>query len=66
VAVVDRLFGRDEELRRTAALLDAAAAGEGGALVLLGDAGIGKTSLIDATAAPSPPSADAAAESAAQ
>jgi DNA-binding CsgD family transcriptional regulator len=47
---VTRLFGRDEELRRTGALLAAAAGGEGGALLLLGDAGIGKTSLIDAAA----------------
>ncbi len=48
---VETLFGREEELRRTGALLAAARAGEGGALLLLGDAGIGKTSLLDEAAA---------------
>jgi hypothetical protein len=47
---VTRLFGREAELRCTLGLLEAARGGEGGALLLLGDAGIGKTSLIDATA----------------
>ena len=48
---VETLFGREEELRRTGALLEAARSGEGGALLLLGDAGIGKTSLLDEAAA---------------
>ncbi len=46
-----QLVGRDEELGRLRALLDGARAGTGGSLVLEGEAGIGKTSLLtEATA----------------
>ncbi|WP_344658951.1 helix-turn-helix transcriptional regulator [Catenulispora subtropica] len=41
------LSGRGHELVRLAALLDAAAAGRGQALVISGEAGIGKTALLD-------------------
>ncbi|HET7689662.1 MAG TPA: AAA family ATPase [Nocardioidaceae bacterium] len=44
------LVGRDAELARLTALLDAAQAGQGGGAVLLGEAGIGKTSLVEAVA----------------
>ena len=40
------LHGRVRELARTAQLLDAARSGEGGALVVLGDPGTGKTALL--------------------
>jgi DNA-binding SARP family transcriptional activator len=43
--------GRREELARLAAALDAAGAGHGRALLLVGDAGIGKTRLVEALAA---------------
>lgn len=42
-----RLVGRDAECRRIDGLLAAARAGHGGALLLEGEAGIGKTSLLD-------------------
>lgn len=44
------LVGRTAELRRVGGLLDEAAAGHSGALVLQGVAGIGKTTLLDAAA----------------
>ena len=40
------LHGRDREQARTAQLLDAARSGQGGALVVLGDPGTGKTALL--------------------
>jgi DNA-binding NarL/FixJ family response regulator len=42
------LVGRDEELGRVRALLEAARGGVTGALVVEGEAGIGKTTLLDA------------------
>lgn len=45
------LVGRDVEVSRLSELLDAARAGRGGGAVLLGEAGIGKSSLADAIAA---------------
>ncbi|HVM53083.1 MAG TPA: AAA family ATPase [Acidimicrobiales bacterium] len=45
---VDRLVGRDRELTRLAALVDAAAAGTAAVVALVGPAGIGKTRLADA------------------
>lgn len=51
VRLVNSLVGRDAELVQIERLLDGAAAGTSGALVLLGDAGIGKTTLCDAAAA---------------
>jgi DNA-binding CsgD family transcriptional regulator len=42
------LHGRDDELRRIRALVDAALAGRSEALVLTGEPGIGKTALLDA------------------
>ena len=47
-ADVDALVEREVELDRLRALLEAAAGGHGGALVLEGPAGIGKTSLVTA------------------
>ena len=44
--VVVRLHGRDAELGRLQALLDAARAGTGGALVVLGESGMGKTAVL--------------------
>ncbi len=44
---MSRLLGRDRELRRIEELLVAARAGRSGALVVHGDAGIGKTALLD-------------------
>ena len=44
------LSGRDGELRSLRTLLDDARAGHGGALVLVGEAGIGKSALLDALA----------------
>jgi predicted ATPase len=47
------LLGRDAEQRQVAALLAAARDGRGAALLITGDAGIGKTALLEAaTAAP--------------
>ena len=40
------IYGRESEIGRIAALLDAVRAGAGGALVLEGDPGIGKTALL--------------------
>jgi DNA-binding CsgD family transcriptional regulator len=40
------LVGRDSELQRVLALVDAAEAGNGGTLVVRGEAGIGKTTLL--------------------
>ncbi|WP_445149575.1 AAA family ATPase [Baekduia sp. Peel2402] len=45
---MDGLQGRDGELRRIEQLLDGAGNGDGGALLLLGDAGIGKSTLVRA------------------
>ncbi len=45
------IVGREVELERIDALLDAAASGRAGALVVRGEAGIGKTALVDAAAA---------------
>jgi DNA-binding SARP family transcriptional activator/tetratricopeptide (TPR) repeat protein len=42
------MVGRDRELAAARRALDAAARGGGGALLILGDAGIGKTRLLDA------------------
>jgi DNA-binding CsgD family transcriptional regulator len=42
------IVGRDAELARIDALIAAARGGEGGALVLRGEAGIGKTALLEA------------------
>jgi DNA-binding CsgD family transcriptional regulator/tetratricopeptide (TPR) repeat protein len=42
------IVGRDSELRRIDALIDAARRGLGGALVVRGEAGIGKTALLAA------------------
>jgi DNA-binding CsgD family transcriptional regulator len=46
-----RLFGRDAERATLAALLAAARAGRSGALVIRGDAGLGKTALLAELAA---------------
>jgi DNA-binding CsgD family transcriptional regulator len=43
----DRLVGRDSELRSVESVL-AAGADNGGALLLIGEAGVGKTALLDA------------------
>jgi AAA ATPase domain len=45
------LYGRDAEQKAIAALLDNAAAGNGGALMFHGDLGIGKTALLISAAA---------------
>ncbi|MGD9987514.1 helix-turn-helix transcriptional regulator [Pseudonocardia sp.] len=45
------LVGRREELRALSAALDAAAAGSAGAVLLAGEAGVGKTRLIGETVA---------------
>lgn len=47
---VARLLGRDVEERQIGALLAAARNGRGGSLLLLGEPGIGKTTLLGATA----------------
>jgi DNA-binding SARP family transcriptional activator len=44
-------YGRDEELRRMLGAYDAAAAGRGGVVTVLGEAGIGKTRLLQELAA---------------
>ena len=44
------LLERQQELARLRELADAAVAGQGGAAIVVGSAGIGKTSLLDATA----------------
>jgi DNA-binding CsgD family transcriptional regulator len=49
--VTTPLHGRDAELARLHALVAAAGAGNGGALVLAGAAGLGKSALLDALAA---------------
>ncbi|MFD0740802.1 AAA family ATPase [Phytohabitans flavus] len=41
-----RLFGRQDEIRRLRDLIGAAGAGQGGALVLRGEVGIGKSTLL--------------------
>jgi DNA-binding CsgD family transcriptional regulator len=46
-----RLVGRDEELATASQLLAGARAGSGGLLLVLGEAGIGKSSLLTAVAA---------------
>ena len=46
-----RVVGRDAELDRLASLLATARDGRGGVLLLEGEAGIGKTTLLDAAAA---------------
>lgn len=43
----DALIGRRDEIRRLDALLDAARKGRGGALLLRGEPGIGKSTLLD-------------------
>ncbi|MFC4588389.1 ATP-binding protein [Sphaerisporangium corydalis] len=43
----DRLLGRRDELRRVGEVTEAARAGRGEALVLRGEAGIGKSALLD-------------------
>jgi DNA-binding CsgD family transcriptional regulator len=45
------LIGREVEIERLGALLDEARLGRAGALVLAGEAGLGKTSLLDAARA---------------
>src|SRR5690348_14996107 len=45
------LFGRTEPLAAAARALDAAAAGRGGAVVVTGEAGIGKSALVKTLAA---------------
>ena len=48
------LLGRGEELAQLSALVDRALTGRSGALVVSGGAGVGKTALLDHTAAHSP------------
>jgi DNA replication protein DnaC len=48
-AVAETLVGRVEELERIRSFLDEASA-DGGALLVSGDAGVGKTVLLDAAA----------------
>ncbi len=43
------LIGRSEERQQAAALMDAAMAGTGGAMLILGDAGIGKSKFVSWT-----------------
>jgi hypothetical protein len=49
VSVVDgqRLWERESQLRAAEALLAGAQEGRGGALFLLGDAGMGKTAVLE-------------------
>ena len=49
-----RPLGRDDELRQVAMVLAHARNGRGGALLLAGDPGIGKTTLLDAATADRP------------
>lgn len=49
-----RLVGRARELAQASAVVDAALAGAGGLLLLTGEAGIGKTRLVEALAARTP------------
>jgi DNA-binding CsgD family transcriptional regulator len=49
VASAERLLGRHTELERVRALLGHARNGRGGALLVTGEPGIGKTSLLDAS-----------------
>ena len=44
------LYGRDEELQQVRQLISSARTGRSGALVLRGDAGVGKTALLDTAA----------------
>src|SRR5215207_5796155 len=44
------LLGRETEQRRVQDLLDAARAGRSGALVLVGEPGVGKTALLEVAA----------------
>ncbi|MES9605780.1 AAA family ATPase, partial [Actinomadura sp. NPDC000929] len=44
----ERLHGRERDLRTIEAMLDRARDGHGGALVVAGDAGIGRTALLEA------------------
>jgi predicted ATPase len=46
-----RLRGRDGELRRVRLLIDAARGGRSGVLAIVGEAGIGKTAVLEAAAA---------------
>ena len=48
------LVGRDDERARLEQLLDSAIAGEGGVVLIAGEAGVGKTRLMDAVAAAAP------------
>jgi hypothetical protein len=50
MAAMTALLERDDELAAIAELLDAAAAGEGGLLLVEGEAGAGKTALLEAGA----------------
>ena len=45
--VIGELVGRQRQLRETRKLIDAALAGSGGFVVVTGEAGIGKTRLVD-------------------
>ncbi|MGI9659275.1 MAG: AAA family ATPase, partial [Gaiellaceae bacterium] len=45
--LVDMLAGREAECQRLDAAIEASATGESAALVLVGDAGVGKTTLLD-------------------
>ena len=49
--VADDILGRELELARIAALLSEASSGRSGALLVSGDAGVGKTSLVRAAGA---------------
>ncbi|MEV3922360.1 LuxR family transcriptional regulator [Actinomadura coerulea] len=44
----ERLHGRERDLRTIEAMLDRARDGHGGALVITGDAGVGRTALLEA------------------
>ena len=48
MAVAEGLLEREQELARVGALIELAAAGEGGVLLIEGEAGLGKTSLLRA------------------
>jgi chromosomal replication initiation ATPase DnaA len=45
----DRLWERDRQLRAADACIAAARKGHGGALFILGEAGLGKTALLEET-----------------